>query len=127
MFFFLWINTRKTVAELYGSSTLRFFFFFFLFFFFFELHPWHMEAPRLGVKSELQLPAYTTSTATAIWDPSRVFDLYHSSGQHWILNPLSEARDQTCKLMVPGQIHFGCAITGTPVFRIFNETAKIFF
>ena len=27
--------------------------------------PRHMEVPRLGVKSELQLPAYTT--ATAIW------------------------------------------------------------
>ena len=26
-------------------------------------HPWHMEVPRLGVKSELQLPAYTTATA----------------------------------------------------------------
>ena len=23
-------------------------------------HPWHMELPRLGVKSELHLPAYTT-------------------------------------------------------------------
>ena len=27
------------------------------------LHLWHMEVPRLGVKSELQLPAYTTATA----------------------------------------------------------------
>ena len=27
-------------------------------------HPWHMEAPRLGVHSELQLPAYATATAT---------------------------------------------------------------
>ena len=29
-------------------------------------HLQHMEAPRLGVKSELQLPTYTTATAT--WD-----------------------------------------------------------
>ena len=28
-------------------------------------------------------------------DPSRVWDLHHSSGQHWILNLLSESRDQT--------------------------------
>ena len=28
-----------------------------------------MEVPRLGVESELQLPAYTTATATL--DPSR--------------------------------------------------------
>ena len=31
---------------------------------FLELHPRPMEAPRLGVESELQLPAYTTATAT---------------------------------------------------------------
>ena len=28
------------------------------------LHPQHMEVPGLWVKSELQLPAYTTATAT---------------------------------------------------------------
>ena len=27
-------------------------------------HPQHMEVPRLGVKLELQLPAYATATAT---------------------------------------------------------------
>ena len=26
-------------------------------------HQWHMEVPRLGIKSELQLPAYTIATA----------------------------------------------------------------
>ena len=31
--------------------------------FFLGLHLWHMEVPRLGVESELQLPAYTTATA----------------------------------------------------------------
>ena len=31
---------------------------------------WHMEVPRLRVELELQLPAYTTATATQ--DPSRV-------------------------------------------------------
>ena len=33
-------------------------------FVFLGLHPWHMEVPSLGVESELQLPAYTTATAT---------------------------------------------------------------
>ena len=56
-----------------------------------------MEVPRLGVKSELQLPVYTTATATQ--DPSQVCDLHHSSQQHQILNSLSEARDGTCILM----------------------------
>ena len=59
--------------------------------------PWHTEVPRLGVESELQLPAYTTVTATR--NPSRVCDLHHSSWQLQILNPLSEARDRTCILM----------------------------
>ena len=39
----------------------------------------HMEVPRLGGKSELQLEAYTT--ATAMPDLSRVCDLHHSSQQ----------------------------------------------
>ena len=53
-----------------------------------------MEFPRLGVESKLQLLAYTT--ATAMWDPSQVFDLHHSTRQHQIHNPLSKARDWTC-------------------------------
>ena len=56
-----------------------------------------MEVPRLGVQLELHLLAY--ATATAMQDLSCVCDLHHSSQQHRILNPLSEARDQTCVLM----------------------------
>ena len=42
----------------------------YLFFFFRFLgpHPWHIEVPRLGVESELQVPAEATATATR--DPS---------------------------------------------------------
>ena len=36
---------------------------FFLLGFFLGPHPWHVEIPRLGVRSELQLLAYTTATA----------------------------------------------------------------
>ena len=71
-----------------------------------------MEVPRLGVQLELQLPAYTTATITR--DPSCVCDLHHSSRQSQILNPLSEARDQTCNLMVLSWIHFLWTTTGTP-------------
>ena len=63
-----------------------------------------MEAPRLGVKSEPQLLAYITAAAS--WDLSHASDLHHSSGQHQILNPMSEARDRTGNLMVPSRIHF---------------------
>ena len=62
-----------------------------LFMSFLGLHLQHMEIPRLGVKSELYLPACATATATP--DPSCICDLYHSSQQRRILNPLSEARD----------------------------------
>ena len=61
-----------------------------------------MEVSKLGVESELQLPAYTIVTATP--DPSRVCDLHHSLQQWQILNPLSEARNRTCNLMDPSWI-----------------------
>ena len=63
---------------------------------------WHMEVPRIGVES--QLPACTT--ATAIWDPSQVCNLLHSSQKHQILNPLSEARDGTQVLMDTNWVHY---------------------
>ena len=37
--------------------------FFFFLSFFLGPHLWHLEIPRLGVESELQLPACTTATA----------------------------------------------------------------
>ena len=70
-----------------------------------------MEVPRPGVKLELQLLAYTRATATG--DPSHVCDLHYSSRQHWILNPLSKARNRTLILMDTSQICFHGATTGT--------------
>ena len=67
--------------------TLNLFFFFFL-----GPHLWHVEVPRLGVKSELLLLVYTTATATQ--DLSHVCDLYHSSQQCQSLAHLSKARDR---------------------------------
>ena len=49
------------------------------FIFFLGPHPQQMEVPRLEVKSELHMLAYTL--ATAIPDPSRICDLHHSSRQ----------------------------------------------
>ena len=63
----------------------------------FRATPAAYGSPRLGVKSELLLPAY--ATATAMWDMNHRCDLHHSSQQCWILNQLSEARDQTHILM----------------------------
>ena len=50
-----------------------------------------------------QLPAYTTATATQ--DVSCVCDLHHSSRQHWIFNPLRDARDRTRVLMDASGVH----------------------
>ena len=61
---------------------------------------------RLGVKSELQLQAYTTATAIVMQELSRVYKLHHSSQQRQVLKALSKARDQTCILMDTGQIPF---------------------
>ena len=65
----------------------------FIVFSFFFLEPQHMEVPGLGVESELQLPTYTTATATP--DPSCICDLHCSLWQRRILNPQSKARDRT--------------------------------
>ena len=52
--------------------------------------PW-LTAWTAGVESELQLPAYTTATATR--DLRHIYDLHHSSRQCRIVNPLSKGRD----------------------------------
>ena len=84
----------------------------FLFYFsFLGPHLWHMEVPRLGVKSELQLLAY--ARATAMPDPSLVCNLHHSSRQCQILNSLSQVRNLTSNLMVPSWICFPHATMGT--------------
>ena len=69
----------------------------FLFFILEGPHLQHVEVPRLGVALELQLSAYATATARP--DLSHTCDLHHSSQQHQILNPLSEAMDRTHILM----------------------------
>ena len=75
--------------------------------------PWHMEFPRLGMESELWLPAYPTAAAMQV--PSRICNLYHSSRQCQILNPLSEARDWTGLLRDRHYVRFltHWATTGT--------------
>ena len=74
-----------------------------------------MEFPKLGVESELQLPAY--ATATAMQDPSYIGDLHHSPQQHQILNPLSEARDKTVSSWMLARSRFvnHWAMMGTPL------------
>ena len=85
----------------------------FLFLFFFlGPSPWHMEVPRLGDKAKLQLLASTKATTTQ--DPNLICDLYHSSWQCQIPNPMSGARDWTRIFMDTSRFPYHWATTGAP-------------
>ena len=71
-----------------------------------------MEVPRLGTELEQQLPSYTT--ATAMLDPTHVCNLYQSSGQCQMLNPVSKAGDQTHILRDTSWVLNPLSHTGTP-------------
>ena len=43
-------------------------------------HAWHMEVPRLGVESELQLLAY--ATAIAMLDLSHICNLHYTTAHN---------------------------------------------
>ena len=95
-------SSRLHTSEIFQSmlekakmnAVLFFLVIFFSFFSFSFLgpNPWHMEIPRLGVKSEPQLLVYSSATATP--GLSHILDLPHSSWQFPIPDPLNEARDQ---------------------------------
>ena len=115
----VYVNMRersKTIKKLSSSLgdgiTFIYSFCLFMCFGLFRGTPWHMEVPRLGVESELQLPAYITATQ----DLSCICDLHHNSRQCQIFSPLSKARDPTCILMHPSWVHYHCATLGTLAF-----------
>ena len=56
------------------------------------------------VRGQIRAAAEDYATATAILDPSHICSLNHSFWQCQILNPLSEARDQTHILMDTSQV-----------------------
>ena len=105
------LNCRLLILHFFLFSFFLFFSFFFLSFCLFRSPPVANVGSRLGVQSELRLPAY----ATAMTDPSCVCYLHHSSGQHRTLNTLSEAGDWTWVLMDTSQICSCWATTGMPV------------
>ena len=92
----------KVILQMDQSSIFCFVLFFFL-----GPHLWLMEIPRPRIKSELQLPAYITATATQ--DLSRIHNLCHSLTHWerpgleptsswilcWILNPLSHNKNSS--------------------------------
>ena len=102
-FYYLLLDSLETLM----SSNVEFLdlYKYSFFFFFFRATPTtYGSSQARGAASELQLPAYTTVTAT--WDLIHVCNLHHSSGQRKILNPLSEARDQTRVVMDMSWVHY---------------------
>ena len=99
-----------------GLSYPRFFgvcLFVFVCFVFLGLHLWHMEVPRLESESELQLPNYTTTTATL--DPSHIFDLHCNLQQRPILKPTKWGQGSTLHPHRDNIGSFTCwATMGTP-------------
>ena len=57
-----------------------------------------MEVARLGVKSNFSCRPLSQPQLCGIQAASTTLQ------QHWILNPLSKARDQTCILMDTSQV-----------------------
>ena len=118
-----WTSQFPALSEMYVYTHTLFFFFlapctlFFFFFCFFWAAPAVFWGAQAGVELELQLPAYTTTTATR--DLSRVCNLHHSSHQRQILNPLREARGWTCILMDARQIRFHQAMKGNFQLTVF--------
>ena len=68
--------------------------------------------PFPGQESHRSCSCWPMSQPQATWDPSHTCDQYHSSQQHQILNPQSEARDRTHILILVGFITHS-AMVGT--------------
>ena len=114
-----WKWRRCYRIKAFGANTVQlpFFFFFFGLFKGSTRSIWRVPGQRSN--QSCKLLAYVRATATP--DPSHVCDLHHSLRQGRILNPLSEARDQTCNLMIPRWICFHCYMMGTPIQLLFMD------
>ena len=102
------------IYRLLRVVSLSFFFFFFLSF---CLFVFSRAAPSTygGSQARGLIGAVGSSLrhSHSNLDLSRVFNLYHSSRQSWILNPLIEARDQTRNLVFLIRFVNHWATTGT--------------
>ena len=78
-------------SRINGSHFFCFVFFCLFVCLFFRSTPMACGSSQVSGRIELQLPTYTTATATR--DSSHICDLHHSLWQLWILNPLCQAGD----------------------------------
>ena len=54
-------SPRPFIPSCVGRDKYSINYYYYYYYYFSGLHPWHMEVPRLGAESELQLPAYTAT------------------------------------------------------------------
>ena len=90
------------------------------FFVFLVSHLWQLEVPRLGVESEMQLPACTTATATR--DPSLCRSVTYTAAQgnarsltHWTR---ARIEPESSWILVGFWTHW--VTTGTPIMLFKN-------
>ena len=83
---------------------------------------WLFRAKPLAYRSsQASCSCQPTPKATATKDLSHVCDLYHSSQQCQILNPLSKARDWTHVLADTSWVRYCWAMVETPGNSVFNS------
>ena len=85
----------------------------------------HRQAACGGSQARGRIGAVATSLRHSNAGSELHLDPHHGSWQCWILNALSEARDQTHNFMVTSQIHFHCTITGTPRLHGLNSNERV--
>ena len=74
------LSIRRLTGRIASGSTLMTSFFFF-FAFFLGSHLWHMEVPRLGVKSELQLLVRDSYSNAGFRATSATYPVAHSNAR----------------------------------------------
>ena len=104
---YLWLSLREFKSKVFEKFILWIFFFFL---FRATLTAYGGSQARRQIGATVASLHHSHSNVGS----SHISDLHRSSRWCQILNPLSEARDQTCNLMVPSRIHFCCATPGTP-------------
>ena len=106
-------GTLSTFTLCATITTAQFQGFFFFFFFFRATSAAYGGSPVRGriraVATGLHHGHNSARSKLCLWPTP-----HHSSQQHWILNPLRGARDQTCILMDASQICFCSAMMRTP-------------
>ena len=91
---------QKSVSSTYAGNGFCFLFLF-VCFSFLGPYPRHMEVPRMGVELQLQLLAYTTGCSHSNAGSQLHLRPTLQLTATWILNPLSEARDQPVSSWTP--------------------------